>query len=90
MSNLWKYVRDSLWSLNVGYDPSTPQPDVTATEDHLRHCHERNVNGTADRTTPTVTVAVLFYRCHYLSGNRAFVDAILDELEALNVKLIGL
>jgi len=36
---------------------------------------ERNVNGTAGRTTriPTVIVAVLFYRCHYLSGNTAFV-----------------
>jgi cobaltochelatase CobN len=36
------------------------------------------------------TVAVIFYRCHYLSGNRAFVDALLDELEVLGVHSIGL
>ena len=35
-------------------------------------------------------VAIVFYRYHFLSGNTAFIDAQVDELEALGIHAIGL
>ena len=91
MSNLLKYLADHLWKFGFGYDAAIGMPDhglyhprydgVGEAEAYLK---ERA--GGSDRPT----VAVVFYRCHYLSGNTAFVDALIDELEILDVNAVGL
>ena len=94
MANMLKYLADHVFKFGYGYDPAIGRPDhglyhprfATAEEtaSYLQDCTSTTAAG---RKRPTV--AVIFYRCHYLSGNTAFVDALLDELEALGVNGIG-
>ena len=90
MNNMLRYLGDHLFQLGCEYDPAVTMPDhglyhprytPETTMDYLNTCFE---------SSERPTVAVIFYRCHYLSGNRAFVDALLDELEILGVNSIGL
>lgn len=94
MNNMLRYLADHLFKLGYEYDPAVTMPDhglyhpkfdgsvgEEETMKYLQDCFENS-------TRPTV--AILFYRCHYLSGNRAFVDALLDELEVLGANSIGL
>lgn len=96
MAHLFRCLADRLLLHGFGYDPPTVQPDhglyhpryagkmyrerERETASYLREC----------RASGRPTVAVIFYRCHFLSDNTSFVDAILDELEALEVHGIGL
>ncbi|MBO1437341.1 cobaltochelatase subunit CobN [Meiothermus sp. CFH 77666] len=78
---LCKYLSDALLGSRYGYAPPTTQPEHgiyhpqlpqgATLEDWLR---------LMDSTRPTV--GLLFYRAHYLSGNLAFVDALVEALEA--------
>lgn len=96
MTHLFRYLADHLLQHGFGYDAPTGQPDhglyhprymgtkdcdrETTMASYLRKC------AASDKPT----VAVIFYRCHFLSGNTSFVDALIDELEALEVNGIGL
>ena len=75
-----KFLSDRLLLTGHGYDPPAPMPEhgiyladleTPTMEDWVRQ---------ADPGKPTV--AVLFYRAHMLSGNTAFIDAIVEALEA--------
>lgn len=91
MNNMMRYLADHLFKLGYEYNPAVTMPDhglyhpkfdlADETTMYLQDCFENSGKP---------TVAVIFYRCHYLSGNRAFVDALLDELEVLGVNSIGL
>lgn len=99
MSNMLKYLAHSLWGLGCGYDPAIGMPDhglyhprhaaPGEAERHLRECSGCGRRRRGRRGGPAV-VAVVFYRCHYLSGNTAFVDALIDELEARGADAVGL
>ena len=95
MANMLQYLADTLMQCGYGYDSPTAQPEnglyhprfagstdraeITAT--HLETCA---------RVKDKSTAAVIFYRCHFLSGNTSFVDALLDEMEAQGLNAIGL
>ncbi|MDW8426897.1 MAG: cobaltochelatase subunit CobN, partial [Meiothermus sp.] len=78
---LMKYLADTLLETRFGHAPPAPQPEHglyhprlpqgATLEDWARLC---------DPARPTV--GVLFYRAHYLSGNLAFVDGLVEALEA--------
>lgn len=91
MAHVFRYLADNLLQYKFGHDAPSVQPDhglyhpmyamdSEKATTHLRECS----------TNQKPTVAVIFYRCHFLSGNTSFVDALIDELEALEVNAIGL
>ena len=100
MEHMFRFLANQLLLLvlphGFEYDAPTPQPNhglyhprlvgtnnrAEATALYLNKCKRAKDN--------KPTVGIIFYRCHYLSGNTAFVDALIDELEAINVNAIGL
>ncbi|MEW6638618.1 MAG: cobaltochelatase subunit CobN, partial [Actinomycetota bacterium] len=79
--NLLRFVADTVLLAGHGFEPPAPLPDVGvyhpalpegATLDGLLALH--------DRGRPTV--GVVFYRAHLAGGNTAFVDALVEALEA--------
>ena len=96
MSHMLRFLADHLLKHGFGYNAPTPQPNhglyhprfassnnsEAETATHLQTCHSQRA--------AKPTVGVLFYRCHFLSGNTAFVDALIDELEAQGANAIGL
>ena len=103
MANMWRFLADHLFKFGYGYNVPTPQPEhglyhpkfatlkdqdrAEATTLYLKHCYHGQQPGGGERKP---IVAVVFYRCHFLSCNTAFVDAFLDELEILGVNAVGL
>jgi len=98
MANLLRFLADHLLQCGFEYNPPTAQPGHglyhprfvndrdrdSKTAAHLVECHKER----KERAKPTI--AVVFYRCHFLSANTAFVDAVIDELEALDCNATGL
>jgi cobaltochelatase CobN len=70
LGNLLRFLSDHLLTTALGYDPPRPQP---------RHGVYR---ATTPRRESAPTAGILFYRSHLLSGNTAFVDALVDEVES--------
>ena len=81
ISNLLRFLSDEALGSEYGYEPPTALPqdgvyqqgrlDAVPLDEYRRlYC---------DNDRPTV--AVLFYRAHWVSGNLEFVDAMLDALE---------
>ncbi|RDI95878.1 cobalt chelatase [Meiothermus sp. QL-1] len=78
---LCKYLSDALLGSRLGYSPPVPQPEHglyhprlpqgASLEDWQRLC---------DPSRPTA--GILFYRAHFLSGNLAFIDGLVEALEA--------
>ncbi|HYW89230.1 MAG TPA: cobaltochelatase subunit CobN, partial [Chloroflexota bacterium] len=66
---LLRFLADHLLAGGFGFDPPASQP---------RHGIYRE--SPSDPSRPTI--GVLFYRSHLLSGNTAFVDALIDQIEA--------
>ena len=91
---MFRYLADHLFKHGFGYDPAESQPDHGLY--HPRFMGSNRAQATASYLQKCVTsiakpvVAIIFYRCHFLSGNTAFVDALVDELEALGITAIGL
>lgn len=98
MANMLRYLADHLFVLGYGYDvpmtqpnhglyhPSISSSDADQAEviaNFIQKCEIAKENNTP-------TVCVIFYRCHYLSGNTSFVDAVIDELEVQGMHAIGL
>mmetsp|Transcript_8659 Transcript_8659/g.10105 ORF Transcript_8659/g.10105 Transcript_8659/m.10105 type:complete len:1508 (-) Transcript_8659:226-4749(-) len=95
-ANMLRFLADHLLKYGFGYDAPTPQPN--------HGLYHPRFNGSTNRVAETAsyltkireqnpdkpTLAVLFYRCHFLSGNTAFIDAVLDEIESLNANAIGI
>ncbi len=66
---LLRFLADHLLASGFGFDLPAPQP---------RHGVYRH----SELDTSRPTIGVLFYRSHLLSGNTAFIDALIDEIEA--------
>jgi cobaltochelatase CobN len=79
--HLLRFLADHLLAGGFGFEPPAPQP---------RHgvYHPRLESGAglaqlkARHDPAQPTIGVLFYRSHLLSGNTAFIDAIVDEVES--------
>ncbi len=81
MANMLRFLADHLMRHGFGYDAPMPQPDhglyhpallPQATLDDWRQL--------ANPQQPTA--GIVFYRSHWLSGNIAFVDALIQAVEA--------
>src|SRR5215210_7866108 len=80
-ANLLRFVADTLLVEGYGFEPPLELPELgvhhpklsegSSLEDLLALHHPERP-----------TVGVVFYRTHWLSGNTAFVDALVDALEA--------
>ena len=78
--NLLRFVVDTLLLEGYGFEPPSPLPDYGV-------YHPRVAAGSTledlvslhDSGKPTV--GVVFYRAHWMSGNTAFVDALVEALE---------
>ena len=96
MANMFRYLGDQLLKHGFGYDGPLVQPAHGLYHPRYPDAKKRDrakmmasyLNECFIGNKPTV--AIIFYRCHFLSGNTSFVDAFIDELEALDVNGIGL
>ncbi|CAB9530395.1 Aerobic cobaltochelatase subunit CobN [Seminavis robusta] len=99
MGHMFRFLADHLMmacAQPFGYNAPTPRPNhglyhpsyVYTNSNHDSNEDVKQRILLKENSLPTV--AVLFYRCHFLSGNTAFVDALLDELEASGVNAVGL
>jgi cobaltochelatase CobN len=71
MGNLLRFVADTLLYGGFGFEPPAELPAVGLYRPELldRHVPDRPV------------VGVVFYRAHWMSGNTAFVDTLIEALE---------
>jgi cobaltochelatase CobN len=71
MANLFRFVADTLLYTGFGFEPPAALPDAGLYRPEL-----------LDRHRPgRPTVGVVFYRTHWMSGNTAFVDTLVEALE---------
>ena len=94
MANMLRYLADTLLKFGFGYDKPIEQPN--------HGLYHPRFSSQSDQVEETIaylktvcnnakpTVGIIFYRCHFLSGNTSFVDALIDEIEALGLNAIGL
>src|SRR5829696_3584131 len=79
-ANLLRFVADTLLLEGYGFEPPTPVPELGV-------YHPRYLDGLTPEDLLALhdperpTVGVIFYRTHFLGGNTAFVDALVDALE---------
>lgn len=73
---LLRFLADHLLAGGFGFDPPEEQP---------RHGVYRQHD--VDPARPTI--GILFYRSHLLSGNTAFIDALIDEIEATGANALA-
>src|SRR5918995_7147178 len=78
--NLLRFVADTVLMEGYGFEPASPLPEVGIYHPGLPE------GSTAEELLPRddparPTVGVIFYRAHWMSGNTAFVDALVDALE---------
>jgi cobaltochelatase CobN len=75
-----RFLADYLLTGGFGYDPPQPQPE---------HGLYVPVAPTPKiESNNSITVGLLFYRAHYLSGNTDFVDAIISEAASQNITVV--
>jgi cobaltochelatase CobN len=67
--HLLRFLADHLLAGGFGFDPPAEQP-------------RQGVYYRSPRNDNAPTIGMLFYRAHLLSGNTAFVDALIREVEA--------
>lgn len=84
-----RFLADHLLRCGFGYDAPISQPEHGLYHPNLPV--NADVTDWQRHTDPTKpTAAVLFYRSHWLSGNTAFVDALLESLEARGINAVGI
>jgi cobaltochelatase CobN len=72
LANLLRFVADTLLYTGFGFEPPAALPAAGLYRPEL-----------LDRRLPDrPTVGVVFYRAHWMSGNTAFVDSLVEALEA--------
>ena len=78
--NLLRFVADTLLVEGYGFEPPSPLPDYGVY--HPRLAAGSSVEDLLALHDPDrPTVGVVFYRAHWMSGNTAFVDALVGALE---------
>ena len=71
MEHLLRFVTDTLLYTGFGFEPPAAQPEVGLYRPELAR----------RRRSGRPTVGVVFYRAHWMSGNTAFVDTLVEALE---------
>ncbi len=78
--NLLRFVADTLLLEGYGFEPPSPLPDYGVY--HPRVAAGSTLEDLVSLHDPgKPTVGVVFYRAHWMSGNTAFVDALVEALE---------
>ena len=78
--NLLKFVADTLLVEGYGFEPPLPLPELGVYHPELPEGSSLDdLLALHDAQKPTV--AVIFYRTHWMSGNTAFVDSLTGALE---------
>lgn len=88
LKNVLLFLSDTLLVTGYGFEPPAPLP-----EDGLYHPEMPEQASLAEylrqRWQPQrPSVGVLFYRTHWMSGNRDFVDALIHEVEQQNCNVL--
>src|SRR5918995_6042023 len=79
--NLLRFVADTVLMEGYGFEPASALSEVGVYHPDLREAS--TVEELLARLDPArPTVGVIFYRAHWMSGNTAFVDALVEALEA--------
>src|SRR5829696_4635427 len=79
--NLFRFVVDTLLLEGYGFEPPLVLPEVGVYHPKLPAAYSlEELLALHDANRPTV--GVIFYRTHWMSGNTAFVDALIEALEA--------
>ncbi|MCD6054276.1 MAG: cobaltochelatase, CobN subunit, partial [Rubrobacteraceae bacterium] len=79
--NLLRFVADTVLMEGYGFEPASPLPEVGVYRPGLPE-GSTGEELLARHNPARPTVGVIFYRAHWMSGNTAFVDALVEALEA--------
>ena len=71
LAQLLRFLSDHLLATGFGYEPPMAQAQLGLARPFVKS-HNPNC----------LTIGILFYRAYHLSGNMAFVDALIHEIEA--------
>lgn len=89
LAHALRCLSDHLLLSGWGYDPPQELPthgvysrEASCDQSSCCSCGVTNIQAQVQPATQAAKVGILFYRAHLLSGNTAFVDAIIDELSA--------
>src|SRR5918993_3694069 len=79
--NMLRFVADTVLMEGYGFQPASALPEVGVYHPRL---HEGSTveELLAQHDPVRPTVGVIFYRAHWMSGNTAFVDALVEALQA--------
>src|ERR687893_1609261 len=78
--NLLRFVADTVLMEGYGFEPASALPEVGVYHPGLPEVSAvEELLARLDPARPTV--GVIFYRTHWMSGNTAFVDALVEALE---------
>src|SRR5918998_897884 len=79
--NLLRFVADTVLMEGYGFEPASALPEVGVYHPGLPE--GSTVEELLARQDPArPTVGVIFYRAHWMSGNTAFIDALVNALDA--------
>src|SRR5919112_1922041 len=79
--NLLRFVADTVLVEGYGFEPASPLPEVGVYHSGLPEGSTgEELLARHDPARPTV--GVIFYRAHWMSGNTAFVDVLVEALDA--------
>src|SRR5215218_454307 len=87
--NLLRFVADTVLMEGYGFEPAYTLPEVGVYHPGLPE--GTTVEDLLARQDPALpTVGVIFYRAHWMSGNTAFVDTLVEDLEAAGANALPL
>jgi cobaltochelatase CobN len=85
--NLLRFVADTVLMEGYGFEPASPLPEVGVY--HPRLPEGSSVEDLLSMHDPSrPTVGVIFYRAHWMGGNTAFVDTLVEALEATGTNVL--
>src|SRR5436305_5196889 len=75
-----RFLCDHLLTTGFGFDPPIPQPrhGVYYPQCYVAYLTDLRAKHKSNRPT----IGILFYRAHYLSGNTAFVDSLIEVIDS--------
>lgn len=91
VEHLLRFLSDHLLTTGFGYDPPEPQPRHTVyyASPGIQDALPQGAKAAVRPAAGAPTIGVLFYRSHLLSGNTAFVDALVAEIEARGARALA-
>src|ERR687889_2587938 len=85
--NLLRFVADTVLMEGYGFEPASALPEVGVYHPGLPEVSTgEELLARHDPARPTV--GVIFYRAHWMSGNTAFVDALVEALEVAGTNVL--